>query len=77
MLFKLAQLGVRFYPVGIYEQGEEMVTSFGPSFHLILPEGLSPDEIDCQAANKVMRAIAMQLPPSLRGVYALEGDIQF
>ena len=77
MLFKLAHLGLRFYPVGIYEQGEEMITSFGPSFHLVLSEGLRPDEIDCQAASKVMRAIAMQLPPSLRGVYALEGDTLF
>lgn len=69
MLYKLAQSGCRFYPVGIYEQGEEVVTNFGPSFQLSLPEGLSPGEIDRRAADRVMCAIASQLPPDLRGVY--------
>jgi 1-acyl-sn-glycerol-3-phosphate acyltransferase len=70
MLYKLAQVGCQFYPVGIYEQGKEMVTDFGPCFQLILPEGLSRDEIECLAADRVMRAIAEQLPPGLRGEYA-------
>ena len=70
MLARLAQAGCRFYPVGIYEQDEEVVTSFGSSFQLILPEGLSPDEIDRQAADQGMHAIAALLPPGLRGVYA-------
>jgi hypothetical protein len=70
MLYKLAQLGCRFYPVGLSEQGEVIVTNFGPAFELALPEGLCPGEIDCQAADEVMRAIAGQLPPGLRGEYA-------
>jgi hypothetical protein len=70
MLFKLAQSGFLFYPVGVYEQGEAVITNFGPCFHLTLPHGLSPDEIDRQAADRVMQAIAGQLPQGLRGVYA-------
>jgi hypothetical protein len=70
MLARLAQAGCRFYPLGIYEQGEEIVTNFGPGFQLSLPGGLSPDEIDRQAADQVMCAIAALLPPGLRGEYA-------
>jgi hypothetical protein len=69
MLYKLAQSGCRFYPVGIYEQGEAVVTNFGPCFQLTLPGGLKPEEIDRLAADKVMSAIALQLPAGLRGIY--------
>jgi hypothetical protein len=70
MLFRLAQSGCRFYPLGIYEQDEYIVTGFGPGFHLSLPEGLGPAEVDRRAADRVMSAIAAQLPPELRGAYA-------
>jgi hypothetical protein len=70
MLARLASSGCRFYPLGFYEQGEAFVASFGPGFQLSLPLGLSPDEIDCQASDQVMCAIAAQLPPGLRGAYA-------
>jgi 1-acyl-sn-glycerol-3-phosphate acyltransferase len=69
MLYKLAQPGCPFYPVGIYEQGEEVVTSFGPCIQLGQVEELSPAEIDRYVADRVMTAIAMQLPERLRGVY--------
>jgi hypothetical protein len=69
LLNRLAQNGCRFYPVGIYEQDEGMVTNFGPGYALRLPERLSPDEIDRQAADAVMCSIARLLPVSLRGVY--------
>lgn len=70
MLAILAGYGHRFYPVGIYEQGEAVVLHFGPAFHLSLPEGLRSDQIDRQAADEAMQAIAALLPPGLRGVYA-------
>jgi hypothetical protein len=72
MLYKLAQSGCRFYPVGIYEQGEQVVTNFGQGFLLGLPEGLSQHEIDRQTADRVMSAIAGLLPHRLRGAYAGE-----
>lgn len=70
MLAKLADLGGRFYPVGVYERDEALVLHFGPSFHLMLPVGLSTDELDGQAADTAMRVIAVLLPRDLRGVYA-------
>jgi hypothetical protein len=70
MLFRLAKAGCRFYPLGVYEADQQLVTSFGPGFMLSLPEGLRPDEIDRLAADRVMKAIAAQLPPELRGAYA-------
>jgi hypothetical protein len=70
MLAKLAQSGCLFYPVGVYEDNEEVVTHFGPGFNLTLPEGLSGVEVDYQAVDTAMGAIAGLLPPGLRGVYA-------
>lgn len=70
MLARLAQSGCPFYPLGLYEQGQEVVTNFGPCFHLSLPGGLSAEQVDRQAADSAMRAIAAQLPPELRGAYA-------
>jgi hypothetical protein len=69
MLYLLDQAGCQFYPLGIYEQEGVVVTSFGPSFRLELEHGLSSAEIDRQAADQVMSAIAAQLPAELRGVY--------
>lgn len=69
MLARLAQSGCLFYPLGIYEQDGEVVTNFGPGFQLCLQEGLRPDVIDRLAADKVMNAIAEQLPLGLRGAY--------
>ncbi len=67
-LYHLARLGFPFYPAGVYEEADSMVLSFGPSFCLELPGGLSGEEIDRRASQTVMRALAQQLPEKLRGV---------
>jgi hypothetical protein len=69
MLARLSRSGCRFYPLGIFEQDQAVVANFGPGFQLSLPEGLSPQEIDRRAADRVMCSIAGLLPPDLRGVY--------
>jgi hypothetical protein len=69
MLVKLAGYGHRFYPVGLYEQGEAVVLHFGPAFHLSMPEGMSTEQVDRQASDATMQAIAVLLPTGLRGVY--------
>lgn len=70
MLAKLSASAVSFYPVGVYEQDEMILSHFGPSFRLMLPLGLNVDQIDRQAADMAMQAIAALLPHDLRGVYA-------
>lgn len=56
-------------PVGVFEEGPQLVVHFGPPFALQAPPGLAPDERDAWASERVMLAIARQLPPRLWGVY--------
>jgi 1-acyl-sn-glycerol-3-phosphate acyltransferase len=69
MLAKLADGGFLFYPVGVYEEGMELIVHFGPGFRLALPAELSVGEIDRAAADQAMLAIAACLPPGLGGAY--------
>lgn len=69
LLAKLAQQNLRFYPVGVYEDEMFLTARFGASFCLKSPAGLSVDELDRQVADTAMEAIAVLLPPALRGVY--------
>ena len=69
MLEKLAKSGARFYPVGVFELADQVVVNFGPAFRLTTAEGLSAQEIDRRATDTAMRAIAVLLPPELRGAY--------
>ena len=70
MLVQLENLGCRFHPVGVYENNQALVLDFGPAFSIALPQGLPSGEIDRQAADAVMLAVAARLPEYLRGVYA-------
>ena len=70
LLAKLAKSGVGFFPVGVFEQADQVVLNFGHVFRLTTAEGLSSQEIDRQTADTAMRAIAALLPPELRGDYA-------
>jgi hypothetical protein len=69
LLDQLAKLGYAFIPVGVFEDETALCLRFGPTFHLRLPPGLSSAERDRQAADRVMTALAEQLPEELRGVY--------
>jgi hypothetical protein len=63
----LAELGFPIQPVGAYEEDGEFCLNFGSAYQLQVPGGLKPDAKDHAAAQKVMAAIACQLPARLRG----------
>jgi 1-acyl-sn-glycerol-3-phosphate acyltransferase len=65
----LAQLGFPIYPVGVYETHKAMSLSFGPTFQLQVPPGLTRDESDWYACQVVMQAIACLLPEELQGEF--------
>ncbi len=68
-LLLLAGQGFPFVPVGCWEQEGRLCLRFGPAYPLQLPRGLAPGRRDRQAGEIVMRAIARQLPESLRGEF--------
>jgi len=63
-------------PVGVYEEGAQLVVRFGLPFALQAPPGLTPGERDAWASERVMLAIGRQLPPRLWGVYRHRLDAQ-
>lgn len=65
-LRRLAQCGLRFAPVGAYEDNGRLCLHFGPPFDL--PAEI-PEPVDERASAIVMSAIAACLPPHLRGCY--------
>jgi 1-acyl-sn-glycerol-3-phosphate acyltransferase len=67
----LAATGLKFHPVGAYEQGGEFILHFGPPYHLDVPAGLPTEERDRLAARRVMEHIAALLPAHLRGEFQL------
>jgi hypothetical protein len=56
-------------PAGVFEEGPQLTVRFGPPFTLQAPAGLGADERDAWASERVMLAIAEQLPPRLWGAY--------
>ncbi len=66
---KLVAYCQRIVPIGVYEDREHLCVSFGPAFDLEIPSGATADQRDQTVSNQVMRAIAGQLPPPLRGEY--------
>ncbi len=59
----------RIIPIGVYEDGEYLCINFGPAFSLEIPSWISADQRDQTISGQVMKAIAQQLPPALRGEY--------
>jgi 1-acyl-sn-glycerol-3-phosphate acyltransferase len=68
-LSHLAARGFPITPAGIFEQSGELVIQFGPQYHLAGAAGLRAEEVDRQAAQAVMAAIAACLPGQLRGEF--------
>ncbi len=66
-LFHLARRGLRFLPVGAFEDQGRLCLHFGAPFDL--PRSL-PKPIDESASRLVLSAIAACLPDRLRGAYA-------
>ena len=66
----LAHSGFSILPVGAYEEAGYFYLSFGEPYPLRLPSGLAAAERDTVVAGIVMRAIARQLPPRLRGKFS-------
>ncbi len=65
----LAATGLPLVPVGIFTDGDTLVTRFGESFQLKAPRNLNKSELDEWAAREVMTRIAGLLPANLRGAY--------
>lgn len=65
----LSAAGMRFVPVGAYEEGGEFCLKFGAAYELRVPRGISADEKDRAAAQIVMENIAGLLPSHLRGEF--------
>ena len=69
LLALIAGMGYLFIPVGVVEDDRHLWLNFGSGFHLTIPAGLPPDELDHTAADQVMHSIARLLPGELRGIY--------
>jgi len=65
----LTGAGVPIVPVGVYEDEGNLCLNFGEAYRLAVPAGLSPDAKDRKVAEITMKAIAVRLPPRLRGEF--------
>ena len=65
----LSAAGLRFVPVGIFEEDGELCLRFGAAYELKVPRELSSDEKDHAAAKIMMGNIASLLPSRLRGEF--------
>jgi hypothetical protein len=66
----LSRAGMKFIPVGGYEEDGIFHIDFGKAFELSIPGDVSTDEKDEQAMQIVMRQIACLLPAHLQGEFA-------
>jgi hypothetical protein len=65
----LAERGLKYVPVGVYESEGVFCLRFGRAYQLNLPNSLNPAERDRSAARMIMQSIAGQLPARLRGEF--------
>jgi hypothetical protein len=66
----LSAAGLKFVPVGAYEEDGKFCLKFGAAYELHVARGLSTDEKDRAASQLVMENIARLLPERLRGEFA-------
>ncbi len=77
-LLHLAERGLRFAPIGVYEDGGRLHLQFGTPYRLAITTSRSPDERDRAASQVIMEQIASLLPKSLRGEFTpLQGSSQY
>ena len=72
-LLHLAERGLRFIPIGVFESDDRLCLRIGPPFSLARPPGSSPDVRDAEAAAAALEPVAACLPPALRGAFAQGG----
>ena len=68
----LAALGLRLFPVGVFEQDGALHLNFGPAFELQEPPSPAAPEVDRSTASQVMQHIARLLPPRMWGEFVPE-----
>jgi 1-acyl-sn-glycerol-3-phosphate acyltransferase len=68
-LLLIAATGVRILPVGLYEEHDRLVASFGAAFTLQVPTDVPKEARDGWARDRVMNAIKDLLPEPLWGMY--------
>ena len=66
----LAAAGLKFLPVGVFEEDGRLTLHFGELYRLRVEDECSPHEKDRLAALAVMSHIAALLPPQLRGEFS-------
>ncbi len=66
----LSNAGLRFIPVGAFEEDGVFILCFGASYHLQVSRDLSSDEKDVHASRVIMKKIAELLPANRRGEFA-------
>ena len=66
----LSNAGLKFSPVGVYEEDGVLTVRFGELYELKGERGLPPGEKDGQAAQIIMENIAQSLPFHMRGEFA-------
>jgi hypothetical protein len=72
---QLARLGLRLFPVGIFEEDGALHLNFGPSFDLCEPPAPVASQVDRSVARQVMLRIAQLLPPRMWGEFVAENQL--
>ena len=68
-VLRLAKMGLKLAPVGLYEDGGCFWLRFGPAFELETPAGIPLAELDRCASRQVMEHIAGLVPERMRGEF--------
>jgi hypothetical protein len=69
-MLHLAERGLWFLPIGVYEDGGCLQLHFGNPYRLDISASLAPNERDQAASRVVMEHIAALLPEPLRGEFS-------
>jgi len=69
-LLHLAERGLRFLPIGVFEHDDRLCLQIGEPFTIHRPAATAPDARDAAAADAALRPLAACLPPQLRGAFA-------
>lgn len=76
-ILRICQHGLRILPAGVYLNDGILTVQFGKPYVLHPPPGMSKEELDRWASDRLMTAIARLLPERLRGRYASLADSAF
>ena len=76
-VLQLAKMGLKLFPLGVFEDHGCFWMHFGPTFELEVPLGLPRDELDCRVSRQVMRHIAALVPERMRGEFGGNNAITF